>query len=77
MERYEVTATQVEIHAGILQLDPEQAAARAHALDTLGEGLYQVRRPVQFKRGESFGYDGAVGKGMLQAVKPSGKRRGK
>jgi hypothetical protein len=70
MERYEVVAPHVEIHTGILQLSKEQADARAHALDDLGEGLYQIRRPVQFKCGETFGYDGTVNKALLQLIKP-------
>lgn len=68
MERYDVIAEKVEIHTGILQLDKKQASARVHALDDLGDGLYQVRRTVQFKRGEAFGYDGSVNKAMLRQI---------
>ena len=42
---------------GILALTPRQAAIRGHALKPLGEGLFEILKPVQFKAGESFGYN--------------------
>lgn len=73
MQRYSVIGPKVEIHSGILHLSKTQAAARVHALDDLGEGLYQVSRPIQFKKGEEFGYDGSVNKALLQQMTPATK----
>lgn len=42
---------------GILALTPRQAAIRSHALAPLGGGFFEILQPVQFKAGESFGYN--------------------
>jgi hypothetical protein len=68
MQRYTVTGHSVNIHSGILDLTHEQAASRLHSLTDLGDGLYEVLYPVQFKRGEEIGYDGEVNKNLLQSI---------
>lgn len=45
------------IAQGTLALSPAQASARAHALKNVGEGLFEITSPVEFKVGETFGYD--------------------
>lgn len=71
MQRYTVTGHSVNIHSGILDLAPEQAASRLHSLADLGDGLYEVLSPVQFKRGEEIGYDGEVNKALMQQIAPA------
>ena len=66
MKQYFVIALAVNIASGILALNKDQAASRVHCLEDLGDGLYEVKQPVQFKRGEEFGYDGEVNKALLQ-----------
>lgn len=70
MQRYIVIAIMAGFNSGILELAPEQASSRSHALASLGEGLFEIREPVQFKRGEIVGYDGDVNKALLQLIEP-------
>jgi len=65
MDKYRVIGRSVNVASGILELSEDQAASRNHSLTSLGEGLYQVDGPVQFKRGEEFGYDGDVNKALM------------
>jgi hypothetical protein len=59
-----------EIAAGVemgatLQLTPEQAKARMYGLSVIDadEGLYRVEQNLQFKMGETFGYEPAADAG--------------
>lgn len=76
MQKYKALK-KVELFSGILELDKKQAAPRAHLLQDLGEGLYEITGPVQFKAGEEFGYDGEVTKAMAQDLAPADKKGGK
>lgn len=67
MKRY-LAQSPVTLHGGIVELTNEQASCRAHALVSLGEGLYEICQTVQFKTGEVIGYDGEVNKSLLQQV---------
>lgn len=58
----------ITIASGILLLTAAQGNARAHALANLGEGLYEIRQPVQFKHGEVIGYDGDINKTLLERI---------
>jgi hypothetical protein len=78
MEKFKITAAEGLIfNTGILQLAAVQAAARSHALTNLGDGLYEIRSAVQFKSGEVIGYDGEVGKALLQSLEPIKAKPGK
>jgi len=68
MKQYFVIALAVNIAGGILALNKDQAESRVHCLEDLGDGLYEVRKPVQFKHGEEFGYDGEINKALLQEL---------
>lgn len=71
MKRFCVVGTKgVTLHSGVLQLSAEQASARAYALRSLGDDLYLIEKPVQFKCGEEFGFDGEVTKVMLVDLDP-------
>jgi hypothetical protein len=66
MSTYKVTDASINIHAGILVLDPAQAEARKHRLTPLGGNRYEVRDPpVQFKRGEVFEIEGELPKVLV------------
>lgn len=64
------------VGSGRVELSAAQAKTRAHNLKAVlvgqdGAGEYEVVNPVQFKRGEEFGFDGKVGKdGVLTAAEP-------
>lgn len=69
MQRY-ITVGIVNIVSGILDLTPEQASSRQGSIVSLGDGLYEVTRPIQFKRGEIFGYDGDINRTLAELIKP-------
>jgi hypothetical protein len=71
MEHYRVIGHKAEIHGGQVQLTDVQAAPRAHNLESLGKGLYNVTAPIQFKAGETFGYDGEFPKAMAEICMPA------
>lgn len=60
------------VNSGQVQLTAAQALTRKHAIkpvevDDTGAGLYAVVSPLQFKKGEKFGFDGDMGKtGVLR-----------
>lgn len=70
MKQYDVTALSVTINQGVLELSPEQAGIRRHLLTPIGEGQYEVRSPVQFKRGEKFGWNGEGNKTIMTEMMP-------
>lgn len=63
MKIYEVISALAYINAGLVMIDAEQADARSYALIKVSEdseegtAIYEVNRPIQFKRGEIFGSD--------------------
>jgi hypothetical protein len=66
MSTYKVIEPSINIHAGILVLDPSQADARIHRLTALGGNRYEVRDPpVCFKRGEIFELEGELPKALV------------
>lgn len=73
MRRYIVTGASANFAGGVLKLTKEQAKAREHALEDLGDGYFEVMTPVGFKRGEIVGFDGEVNKALLQLVDEIGE----
>ena len=63
-----ITGNGVTLRSGIVSLSHEQAVARAGCLSDLSDGLYQIEKPVQFKRGERLGYDGEVNKALAELI---------
>ena len=70
MHRY-TTIAPITLHTGIVELTPEQAAPRLYQLNDLGEGLYEITGPVQFKAGETIGYDGDINKALMERLTES------
>lgn len=69
MQKVTVIERPVTIAPGaVLQLKKDQAASRLHSLKNLKQGLYLVEKPVQFKLGENFGYDGPIDKTLLACL---------
>lgn len=75
MKFYKVISIFVNITSGILSLTEEQYQARKHLLSPLGQKdekaeyhEYLVKGRVQFKRGETLGYDGEVNNSLLQHI---------
>lgn len=70
MKTYIVTATSVSLHAGLVQLTPEQASVRSHNLKPVQgqKGVYEIINPIELKRGEKIGLDGDQPKALLELV---------
>lgn len=67
MKTFKAEHGAVNVNSGQVKLSAEQARPRMHCLkavkvDEKGAGTYQVLTPIQFKRGESFGFDGEASK---------------
>lgn len=78
MKKFEVINPKgVTLASGVLQLNKDQAGSREHALRKLGDGLFLIEQPVQFKLGEIFGYDGEAGKALLAEMEPVEKTKAK
>jgi hypothetical protein len=73
MELYRVTKP-VELNTGLrIKLTQEQAVPRLSCLKPLKADKYEIKRPVQFKRGEVIGIEEAFIKpflGMLEVAEP-------
>lgn len=73
MKKVTAESGTLAVNSGQVQLTAEQAKPRLHALQLVGKtdgkggGTYNVTGPIQFKRGETFGFDGEVAKnGVLR-----------
>lgn len=67
MISYAVTAPMgVTIHGGRVKLTADQLRRRKHAVVPVkgAEGIYEVQKPIMFKNGEEFGYEGQISKGQ-------------
>jgi hypothetical protein len=66
--KYKVIATLTLGPGTKLGLSKEQAAARAHALDSAGKRTYLTKEPVQFKAGEEIVFEGELPKHAVELV---------
>lgn len=73
MTRYRVIARAAQFGPGtVLELSPQQAAARAHRLRAAGPDQFEPTAPVEFKAGEEIGIvSGEVAKADLDAIEPT------
>lgn len=67
MQKITVEPGPLSVTSGHITLTAHQAKPRLHALEAVkvdksGNGVYRVTAPLQFKRGETFSYDGEVNK---------------
>ncbi len=64
--KYIVTGKSVSIYGGVLTLSKELVTDRAHCLKPLTEkNKYEVIKPVTFKQGQEFGFDGELPKSAV------------
>jgi hypothetical protein len=69
MQFFTVVGQFVQLFHGLVQLTQEQARDRAHALKETDEtGVFEIKQPIGFKKGETFGFDGDPGKAALQLL---------
>ena len=58
----------VRIGHGILALSEAQAAVRRRGLQPLGDGRFKVTAPLEFKAGETIGFDGEAPKVLMHLL---------
>lgn len=68
MKTYRVIGRSIDVRAGLVALTPAQAKTRMHNLKARADGVYEVLKPIQFKHGEAFGYDGEFPKAMVDVL---------
>lgn len=75
---YTVTGRTAGFNAGArLKLTPEQASSRAHKLSAIDakKGLYEATGPIEFKTGETVGFDGELPKTMVDLLDAGGAKK--
>lgn len=71
MQDFEIISRFVELRPPLLvELDEEQALRRAHAIKRLGDGLFEVVRPVQCRQGEAVGFPDGPPKYLANDLRP-------
>lgn len=67
MNKYQIVQI-ATLHSGVLELSDAQYARRKHALKQIGKNKYEITKPVQFKVGETIGYEGDMPKAMADMM---------
>jgi hypothetical protein len=62
------TTEPVTLTSGILKLDADQARRRSKYLNKLEDGRFEIVQSVNFKSGETFGFDGDVPKAISKSL---------
>lgn len=65
MNKYQATVV-TNLVGGNVELDKDQLRRRRHLVTDNKDGTFAVKKSVQFKIGEEFGYDGDVPKGLAE-----------
>jgi hypothetical protein len=69
MQKFEVTGPVVNLFHGLIELTESQAHARAFALEETEEpNVFSIKKPISFKKGEVFSFDGEPGKAARQML---------
>lgn len=81
MDKYTITARSVRFASGLLELTDEQARTRLPKLRALDKMRFEIIQPVEFKRGETIGYEGDLPKSFADRMEDkagnSGKKKSK
>ena len=62
------TTEPVTLTGGILELDADQVRRRSLHIKKLEDGRFEIVKPVNFKAGETFGFDGDVPKAISKSM---------
>lgn len=68
MKRFTVIGIMAAFHSGVVLLTKDQASLRSNNLKDLDDGFFEILAPIQFKRGETLGFDGEVPKALLEEI---------
>lgn len=55
MKKYEIIGRYIQLFDGVVAVTEAQAKRRSASLHPLGDGIYRIDNPVQFKVGEIIG----------------------
>jgi hypothetical protein len=73
MQKYTTLETVAIGSGSIVELNAQQAESRKHNLKELGDGRFEVVNNIQFKKGETFGFEGTPPKTLQKAMVDSEK----
>lgn len=68
MIKYQVIDKPAILFSGLLELNEDQVRRRRHLLELVEGSIYMIVKPVTFKVGEVFGYDGEINKATALAL---------
>lgn len=68
MIKYQVIDKPAILFSGLLELNEDQVRRRKHLLELVEGSVYMILKPVTFKVGEVFGYDGEISKSAALAL---------
>ena len=68
MIKYQVIDNPATLFSGLLELNEDQVRRRANLLELVEGSVYMILKPVTFKVGETFGYDGEISKATALAL---------
>lgn len=66
MRKIKVIGSHIVLHAGKVRLSKEQAKIRLFALGLVKDDTYEIVKPVAFKQGEVFFFDGEISKEWIE-----------
>ena len=70
MRKYEIIGRFIELHEGVVEVTASQAKRRSASLAPIGDDLYRIDNPVQFKVGEVIGIDYDLPKSLIEFMRP-------
>lgn len=68
MKNLKVTGASASFGTGHVKLTAAQASTRKHALEHVGDDVYKILSPVQFKHGEELAFDGELNKHLVASL---------
>lgn len=70
MKRYRAKQVITLASGSLVALDDKQAGDRKGRIERIAPGRYRLKDALQFKAGESFGYEGDLPKAVEAQVEP-------
>ena len=70
MRKYQIVGSFIELHEGLVEVNESQAKRRSAMLAPVGNGIYRIDNPVQFKVGEVIGIDYDPPKSLIDFMMP-------
>lgn len=77
MDKYTITGRAVRLTSGLLELNEEQSRTRLPKLRALSKTRFEIVQAVEFKRGETIGYEGDLPKSLADRMEDKSGNAGK